>query len=188
MIDLICFLMFLIYSTVVFFFPNNGLILIFVIINLILIIFMRRFWKSILRRTLGLFPFILFTFVFNCFLDTFSNAIWIGIKLYIVCNITMIYSCTTSVSGVASTIKLLFSPLEFFKIDTEQIRIIVCISLSMIPILKRDLFELKNACVAKNIRFNVSNIKIIISRFFLSILQRVSKIEKALIAKGIDLT
>lgn len=188
MMDLICFLIFLIYSTVVFFFPNNSLILIFVIINLILSIIMRKYWKYIMRRTLGLFPFILFTFIFNCFLDSFSNAVWVGIKLVIVCNITMIYSCTTSVYGVASTIKLLFSPLEFFKIDTEQIRIIVCISLSMIPILKRDLFELKNACVAKNIRFNVSNIKIIISKFFLSILQRVSKIEQALIAKGIDLT
>lgn len=186
--DLVCFLIFLIYSTIVFFFPNNESVLIFVVINFILIIVMRKFLKSILRRTLSLVPFVLFTFIFNCFLDTFSNAIWIGFKLIIVCNITMIYSCTTSVACVANTIKLIFSPLELLKIDTEQIRIMVCISLSMIPILKRDLRELKEACVAKNISFNVSNIKIIISKFFLSILQRVSKIERALLSKGIDLS
>ena len=34
--DLICFLIFLIYSTVVFFFPNNDIILVFIVINLIL--------------------------------------------------------------------------------------------------------------------------------------------------------
>lgn len=185
--DLIYFILFLIYSTVVFFFPNNVMILVFVAINLVLFVIMRRFGKSILRRTFGLIPFVLFTFVFNCFFDTFSNAVWIGFKLIIVCNITMIYSCTTSVAGVANTIKLIFNPLSFLGIDNEQIRILVCISLSMIPIFKRDLCELRDACISKGVRLNVSNVKFVVSKFFLSILQRVNKIERALYAKGIDL-
>jgi energy-coupling factor transporter transmembrane protein EcfT len=186
--DLICFLIFLIYSTVVFFFPNNDIILFFIVINLILFFIMRKFWKFILRRTFGLIPFVLFTFVFNCFFDTFYNAVLVGVKLIIVCNVTMIYSCTTSVAGVANTIKLLFSPLSFIGIDTEQIRIMVCISLSMIPIFKRDLYELRDTCVSKGIRFSVSNVKFVVSKFFFSILQMVSKIERALLAKGIDLS
>lgn len=63
----------------------------------------------------------------------------------------------------------------------------MCVSLCMIPIFKRDLIELKDACAAKNMRFNVTNMKIVISKFALSIIQRVSKIEKALMAKGINL-
>lgn len=57
----------------------------------------------------------------------------------------------------------------------------------MIPIFKRDLLELKEACVSKDMCFNVSNVKVVISKFALSIIQRVSKIEKALLAKGINL-
>ena len=60
----------------------------------------------------------------------------------------------------------------------------VCISLSVIPILKKDLYELKEACIAKNITFNVKNMKIILAKFFLSLISRVNEIEESLIAKG----
>ena len=76
------------------------------------------------------------------------------------------------------------SPLKIFKIDTEDIKVMVCISLSMISILKNDLYEIKNACKAKNITFNVKNIKYILSKFFLSLIFRITQTEEALIAKG----
>ncbi len=60
----------------------------------------------------------------------------------------------------------------------------VCISLSMIPILKNNICELKSACKAKNIDFNIKNMKYILSKFFLSIIMRVNKIEESLISKG----
>ena len=129
-------------------------------------------------------PFIIFTFIINCLLDDIMNAIWIGIKLLIVCNMTMIYSNTTTVTGVAETIKELCSPLKLFRINTDEIKIIVCISLTMIPILKKDLSEMKEACRAKGIKINIKNIKTILSKFSLSILIRVNELEEALIAKG----
>lgn len=60
----------------------------------------------------------------------------------------------------------------------------VCISLSMIPVLKKDLYEVKEACKAKNIAFNLKNAKIILAKFFLSLIGRVNQIEESLIAKG----
>ena len=60
----------------------------------------------------------------------------------------------------------------------------VCISLSVIPILKKDLYELKEACKSKNITFNVKNMKIILAKYFLSLISRVNEIEESLIAKG----
>lgn len=68
--------------------------------------------------------------------------------------------------------------------NTDDIKVMVCISLSMIPILKQHLYELKDACIAKNIVFNVKNIKIILAKFFLSLISRVNQIEESLIAKG----
>lgn len=62
----------------------------------------------------------------------------------------------------------------------------VCISLSIIPILKKNLYELKEACIAKKISFNISNMKIILTKFFLSLLSRVNEIEESLTAKGFN--
>lgn len=182
--ETIKFLIFIIYCTSIFFFPNNELILAFVLINLLAIVFVRKRVKAIIIGTIKILPFIIFTFIINCFLDEIVNAIWIGIKLLIVCNITVTYSKTTTVTGVAETIKNLCAPLKLFKINTDEIKMIVCISLSMIPILKKDLSEMKEACRAKNIKFNFKNMKIILSKFCLSMLMRVNQLEEALIAKG----
>ncbi len=95
---LISFLIFILYSTSVFFFPNNELILIFILINLAILLFAKLQIKKVLISTLKVMPFIIFTFIINCILDEYINAIWIGIKLIIVCNITIIYSKTTSVT------------------------------------------------------------------------------------------
>ena len=117
-------------------------------------------------------------------LDNLSNALWIGIKLFIVCNITIIYSEITSILGIAETIKIICSPLKILKVNTDEIKVMVCISLSMIPILKKELYEIKEACIAKNIVFNVKNMKIILSKFFITLITRVNEIEESLIAKG----
>ncbi len=60
----------------------------------------------------------------------------------------------------------------------------VCIALSVIPTLKKDLHEVKEACIAKNITFNIRNMKIILSKFFLSLIARVNEIGESLRAKG----
>lgn len=56
----------------------------------------------------------------------------------------------------------------------------------MIPILKKDLNEMRESCKAKNISFHVKNMKYILSKFTLSMIKRVNEIEEALIAKGYD--
>lgn len=56
----------------------------------------------------------------------------------------------------------------------------------MIPILKQQLQETKEACTAKSININVKNMKIILAKFFISIIRRVNQIEEALAAKGYE--
>ena len=129
-------------------------------------------------------PFIVFTFVINCMLDNYINAIFVGLKLLIVCNATVIYSFTTTAVKTARTIELLCSPLKLFKINTEEIFILVCISLSLIPIIKNEFIDIKNSCKAKNMTFNIKNSKYILSKFFYSLLMRVNEIENSLISKG----
>lgn len=197
--DLAKFLCFIVYCTVVFFIPNSYLLFVPVLVNILLIIgclvftylYERRtnnYKKydviSIFLTTFKVMPFILFTFVINCILDNYINASFIGLKLIIVCNATVIYSFTTTAVNTARTVELLCSPLKLFKINTEEIFILVCISLSMIPIIKNELVELRNSCKAKNMNLNVKNFKFILSKFFYSLLTRVNEIESSLVSKG----
>ena len=98
----------------------------------------------------------------------------------------MYIQAQTQLHGIAETIKLLCTPLKIFKINTDEIKVLVRISLSMISILAKDLREVKDACRAKNIDMNIRNIKNILSKFFLSLIQRVNQIEESLIEKGCD--
>ncbi len=184
--NLIKFLSFIFYSTSVFFFPNNIYTIFFLIINSILMIILRKNIRNIINKTFKIFPFILFTFVINCFMDDIINAFWIGGKLIIVCNATIIYAITTTTASIAETVKLLCSPLKIFKINTDEIKIMVCISLSMFPILRKDLYEIKEACISRGMKFNIKNTKNILSKYCLSIIKRVNYIEEALIAKGYE--
>lgn len=178
------FLLFITYTTSIFFVPNSLFLVIFFIINLIIAIILKINFKKMLSNILKIFPFILFTFIINCFLDYYINAMWISIKLLLVCNITYLYSRTIRISQFADTIKLLCSPLKLLKINTDEIKILVCVSLSMIPVLKRELFELKDSCKAKGIDFNIKNMKLILSKFFVSLLNRVNQIDESLKEKG----
>lgn len=75
-------------------------------------------------------------------------------------------------------------PLKLFNINTDEIKLLVCISLSMIPILKKELYEIRDSCKAKNMSLNVKNIKYILLKFCMSMIRRVNEIEDSLIAKG----
>lgn len=75
-------------------------------------------------------------------------------------------------------------PLKLFKIDLEDIEVLVCISLSMIPILKKEYQQLKEACMAKGMKINVKNMRAILAKFMISVMKRVNKIEEAMLEKG----
>lgn len=101
------FLIFILYSTCIFFIPNNKTIFIFIFINLSMIFVSKISIEKLINSTLKFIPFILFTFFINCFLDEVTNAIWISIKLIIVCNITIIYSSTVTVVRICRNNKII---------------------------------------------------------------------------------
>lgn len=95
--NVIKFLIFITYSTCIFFLPNNNLILVCFAINLFVMLLTKRYFKNTISRTFNILPYIIFTFFINLLIDNFTNALWIGIKLILVCNITITYSNTTSI-------------------------------------------------------------------------------------------
>lgn len=183
--NVITFILFIIYTTLIFFTPNNyTYIAIATLINITAMIIIKVNVKNALKNLLHLLPFIALTGIINSILENYIYAIYISIKLILVCNITYTYSRTTTAFSAAKTIKTLCKPLEIFKINTDDIEILVALGITMVPILKKEFLDLRNACLAKNIDWNIKNMKIILSKFLLSIIKRVNEIDEAMIQKG----
>lgn len=91
-------LLFVTYTTYIFFLPNNKFIMLFIIFNLFIMLINKVQPKKVMAKSMQVLPFIAFTFIINYILDNFYNALCIAIKLLIVCNITIIYSETTNVA------------------------------------------------------------------------------------------
>ena len=181
---MILFLSFILYATFIFFVNSNTLLLMVLLLNVLAMIIFHIKITEAIRNLFKILPFVLFTIIINWILSSYEYAILIGIKLLLVCNVTYIYSKTTTVRGIAATIKILCMPLKLIKVNPEEIELLVCISLSMIPILKREYNQLKDACVAKGMDINIQNMKIILGKFLISIMKRVNEIEESLIEKG----
>ena len=96
--NVIKFLLFITYSSSIFFLPNNAIILFSIPLNLFIMIIAKVYSSKIITKSMIVVPFVVFTFIINCILDNVNNAIWIAIKLFIVCNITIIYSETINIT------------------------------------------------------------------------------------------
>lgn len=184
--NLLMFLGFILYATFIFFINSNTLLLAVLLLNIFTMIVLHVHIKGAIRNLLKLLPFVLFTVIINCILSNYQYAIIIGIKLMLVCNITYVYSKTTTTRGVAITIKKLCMPLKLMRVNPDEIELLVCISLSMIPILKNEYEQLKNACLAKGIDMNIKNMKILLTKLIISLMRRVNNIEESIIEKGCE--
>ncbi len=180
----IIFIIFIIYTTFIFFLNNVISLLAILMVNFFIMIILRINMFDSLKYLLRVSPFIILTVIINLIFSSWQYSILVGSKLFLVCNITYIYSRTTTVRNIASTIKNLCAPLQLMKINTYDIEVMVCISLSMIPILKREYSQIKDACIAKSMKINVKNMKVILTKLIESILKRVNEIEESLIEKG----
>lgn len=182
--NIILFLGFILYATFIFFINSNTLLLVVLLLNVLAMLVFHVPISGAIRNLFKILPFVLFTVIINCILSDYQYAILIGIKLILVCNITHTYSRTTTVRGVADTIKRLCMPFKLVNVNPDEIELLVCISLSMIPILKREYTQLKDACFVKGMDINIKNMKIILTKLMISIMKRVSEIEESVIEKG----
>lgn len=184
--QLVKFAAYIIYTTAIFFIPNGIGLLIPVTVNLLCFGVNRIPLGKFLRQLMRFLPFVILTLIFNLWLDEMINALWIAVKLILVCSITIIYAHAVTVAQVAELMQQLLAPLELFHFDTEQIRIMVAVALSIIPLLGRDVRELKNAARAKNMPLNLRTIRQILVNLSLRIFIRANQIEESLVAKGYE--
>lgn len=182
--NVIRFLIFVLYATLLFFMDSNILLLVALFVNILAMLLAKVKFLETIEHLIKIVPFILITVIINCILANYKYAFLIAIKLMLVCHITYVYAKTTTIREVAITIKMLCTPLKLGKVNLDEIELLVSISLSMIPILKEEFRQLKEACLAKGIKMNIKNMKVILTKLMISIMKRVNEIEESIIEKG----
>lgn len=178
------FIIFVLYASFIFFIDTKLLLLVVFLLNLLAMIVLKIKVGEAIQNIVKWLPFILLTVLINCLLSNYEYALLIAVKLILVCNATYIYSKTTTVRGMARTIKNLCMPLKWLNVNPDDMELLVCISLSMLPILKREYFQLREACVAKGMALNIKNSKVVLTKLMISVMKRVNEIEESMIEKG----
>lgn len=180
--------LFVLYTLVVFWISNYYILFSLVLINVILsMIFKVSFIKS-LRYFKTILPLVIFTVLINIYFIGFENALLIGIRLLIVCNITYVFSVIMKPMYLAKAITGLLLPLKLFKINTNDIALMITITISFIPILSDEYLSIKKCLISRNYPVTLKRVvfepQIFLINFIDSIFRRIDELENTLKAKG----
>jgi energy-coupling factor transport system permease protein len=174
----------MIYSFMVFFVSNYYILAVFSIGNSILMKVAHVSIKSALKYVLALLPFMLFAAIINSLLGDIHEGILIMIRLILVCNSTYSFKYMVSSMELARAIEILVHPLKAIKVDPKDIGLMICIGVAFLPILGRELLQIKSALQAKGMKMSVKNTKYLLKPFLYGILKRTDEISDALKSKG----
>lgn len=182
--NIIRFIAFIAYTILIFLLNDLKLLCYIFFLNFIMAILLKIELKRMFYNLKILLPFIIFTMLINIILANLYDGIMIGIKLIICYNITYIFSKTVTILEIVDTIQKVCYPLKIFKINTNNIGIMISISICMIPVLKNEIYTLIQAMKSKGEQIKINSIIIIMKPMLISILRKTSNIEKTLISKA----
>ena len=182
------FIAFLVYTICLFWVQDFTILAVITIFQIILMLLCRLSTTQALKSIFKLLPFILFTVIINALAMDIIDAILIGIRLMLVCNITYIYGKTTTAMQIAKAITSILLPLKLFGVNTNNIGIMVSIAITFIPIIKQEIQNIKYSLKSKGFDMRLGNtikhINYIMVPLFYSLLKKVREIEEALKAKA----
>ena len=188
MLTVIAFIAFLIYASAIFFIRSYYLLEIIFAINFILMLIFDISYKKTTIFLIKLCPFIAFTGIINIILGGVDLGILISMRLILVCQVTFIFSEKMTPKKIQYAIEKILIPFNLFKINTKEIGIIVAISISFVPIIQKEIKNLKYSLISKGFQINFRNIikrpNVIIIPLITSIIKRTTEIEESLISKG----
>lgn len=182
--NLVKLLSFILYVSIIFFVENNILLLLIVLINVVITINSAIKIKVINKDMKTFLPIVLFTFVINSLTINIKLGIKISLKLLLICNTTCIFSKNMRYIELADAIEKLFYPIKLINMNPKDVSLVVCIALNFIPILKDEIYQMKNALKSKGYKINLKNSRLLYKMFFNALIRRINDIENALKAKA----
>ena len=182
--DVFKFLSFLVDRIRIFCIKNHVLILALFIIDVIIFFICKLDFKNLLFNLKWASFIIAFTIIINIVFDSLYMGILFGIRLIICYFTTYIFSKNMKIFELAEVIEFLLYPLKIFKINSPDIAIVIWIAISMIPVLRSEIYSIKNNLISKGQRSGISFIKNACKPLIISILKKTDDMEKTLIAKA----
>lgn len=182
------FVLFIIYTALIFCINNYVIIPIIAIINIILMIIGKIKLKDAVKSLIKLLPFITLVVIINLALDSVQSGILIGIRLALVCNVTYTFTKNFTPGQLSSSIENLLKPLKIFGVNTKEIGIMISIAVAFIPILRDEAEKIKFSLQSKGFDTRginmIKNINLLLVPLIVSIFKRVDHIENALKSKA----
>lgn len=182
--NIIKFLIFIVYTIAIFLIKNSILIFMMFIIDVVIFFICKLDYKNLLYNLKWASFIIIFTIVINIIFDSVYTGILFGIRLVICYFTTYIFSKNMKIFELAEVIEFLLYPLKIFKINSSEIGIIISIAICMIPVLRSEIYSIKNNLISKGQRSGISFIKNACKPLIISILKKTDDMEKSLIAKA----
>lgn len=180
------FVLFLVYVIGIFFIDDLKILILLGILNFAFMKMTDILIKNFLETLKFVLPFFVFTAILNAILANLKTGVIIGIRLLLVYQITNLFSKQMTQSEFAKVIEKILYPLKIFKINPEEIGMIISISLCVLPILKSEIEQKKDALKAKGADAKIKSLWIALKPAMISILRRTSEMEKTLKAKGFE--
>ena len=182
--NLIKLLIFLIYTVVIFVTSNYYILGIYMLLNFIMMILLKVDFRKSTNNIIFLLPFIIFTGAINLIFSDINSTSLVIIRLILVCNITYSFKYVLSSMQIANAIETMCFPLKVFKINTKDISLVICICIAFIPILSKELGQIKYALKSKGLTMKFKNFKYILKPFLYGTFKRVNEVSNALKAKA----
>ncbi len=186
---MIVFLLFFIaYSLCVFLISNIYALVGFSAFNLLLLVVFRINVLKTLKNLYKILFFAVFVFLFNLIFDDVVSSAIVGWKILIVTNFAFIFSNIFSPVQIANGVSQLFFPLKLFKVNTDNLVIVVVIALNFVPIILSEIKTLKQNLRARNVRLNLQTIftksHVILTLYFASLLKKTEDLETVLLSRN----
>lgn len=177
---------FLAYTISIFLVRHDLFALVVLSINLLLTIILKISIKEEISNIFGIILFVIITAIINVIVVDLKSGVMIGIRLLLVCNITYIFSRVINYTELAEAIEKIFSIFKILKINPRNISIMICISISFIPTIRKQIKQIKDSLKAKGMKINLQNSGLIFEPVIISLLKRVEEIESSLKAKAYE--
>ena len=184
-------LLFILYTFLIFQIKNNMIVLFCLVVQVIFIFALNINKRKFISNFYSIVPFLLFTIIFNViFNGDYLEPLVIGVKILIAWGATNILAQKMPTVVLANAVANLLYPFKFLGLDLKEVALIITIAISFIPILSKELSEIKNALIAKNFEFSLKNLltrpQIFIVTYINAVFNRIDEIEKSLIAKAFE--
>ena len=125
---------------------------------------------------------LLFNFTLNYLFSNFFNALMITERLIIMFVVVNIVIKKIGMNNIGKIIGKITK--------NEDLALMITISLSFIPILIKEVYEIRRSLVSKNFPLNFRNIlfkpNVFVLTFFNNLFKRVGEMEKSFIARGVE--